>query len=173
MKSRAILGVLLIILGVLIAAGPFTIFPVCGDGLTARSGGKEMSAGGEEAEHVDEAASEDITIGEGGAMSKPMACHYTAVTELYIGIGIVVAGVLLIALKKKLVRAWLSVFLGLAGIFELLVPTVLIGVCGSTKMSCHVLTLPALIIFSSVVIAFGVLNAIHLFSQSKKEEQVK
>lgn len=170
MKNRVITGILFILLGALIAAGPFTIFPVCGEGLASVSGGMELSMDGEEAGHTaDGVSAEVMTMDEGTTMSEPMACHYTAVTELYVGIGIAAIGGLLIALKKKLVRAWLAVLLGIAGVFALLVPTVLVGVCGSTKMGCHALTLPALIIVSAIVIAFSGINAIYLFKADKKE----
>lgn len=174
MKNRLIVGVLFIVLGALVAAGPFTIFPVCGEGLTSDSGGMGHSMDGKEATHaVDAAATEEIAVVEGSAMSMPMACHYTAVTELYVGIGIAAIGGLMIVINKKLVRARLSVLLGVAGIFAMLVPTVLVGVCGSAKMECHALTLPALIIVSAIVIAFSGINAIYLFKADKKESAIQ
>lgn len=163
MKNRLITGIIFIILGLLIALGPITVFPICevctADQLTVQRSaqGKMMS------DSCNVQAS-----GSDSSMTSPMKCFWTARAELGIGFLISVAGLLLVLLRRRQARFGLTLALGLNGILALLIPLVLIGVCSDAQSSCRVLALPALSILSSFVIVLSVINAIYLYKTEKK-----
>lgn len=166
MNNRWISGILFIILGLLIAFGPITIFPVC-------------DIHNEKQETMDatkeKMAMEEITTNEGQennsmslSMSSPMKCYWTARVELGIGLVIALIGFLILLHSSVAIRLGLTIGAGLNAILALLIPTVLIGVCQSTRMACHSLTLPALIILSSFAIIISKINIILLYQVHKK-----
>lgn len=95
-----------------------------------------------------------------------MTCHWTAQAELGVGVVIAVLGLLHLVFKSLEIRAGLSIATLLNGVFALLIPTWLIGVCGMPSMSCHAVTRPALLVISILVIIVSVANAIYLLSKS-------
>jgi len=175
MKNRLITGILFIILGGLIALGPQTIFPVCGIHTaeqasaqgTEKIGEQEgIKTGGQETMQAAEGAGEQAAIAM--TTDSVMKCHWTAQAELGIGILIALLGAFLIIFQSKQIRMGLSLALGLNGILALLIPTVLIGVCGGAHMPCRSLALPALTVLSSVVIVTSAVNAVYLFISNRK-----
>lgn len=173
MKNRIITAILFILLGGLIAFGPQSLFPVCGvhrAETPAMQGTKNM------AEHTDTQADEKMNMGssEGtGAQSampgsNVMKCHWTAQIELGLGVLIALLGVLLLLSKSGDVRLGLSLSLILNGLLVLIIPAVLVGVCGSIHMSCRSLTLPALIILSSAVVFAAAANVYYLHHSGRK-----
>ncbi|MGD0817621.1 MAG: DUF4418 family protein [Methanomassiliicoccales archaeon] len=111
-----IIGVVLIILGILIAVGPWTIFPVCNNG--------------------------DST----------MACHYTAEAEIIVGSLVALLGLVLIIVNSAEAKIVVGIIGIASGIWTILVPTVLIGVCASDMMNCVKESKPALIALGAVTI---------------------
>ena len=115
-RSAKIIAVLLIIMGVFIAAGPWTIFPVCENG--------------------------DST----------MICHYTAEAEIIVGSLVVLLAVPLMLTK----RAESYIIIGLVeaalGVWTILVPMVLFGLCKSTFMECRTIGGPALTLWGVIII---------------------
>lgn len=154
MKNRLISGIIFLALGLLIALGPQIIFPVCRSpamGEEAAQSGPEKGMG----------MSAHITG------NSPMKCHWTARAELGAGLLIAIESLLLILLGSSKIRFGLNIAIGLNGILALLFPTVLIGVCGSTRMNCRSLTLPALVIISGLVIAVSVINGMYLYQTDR------
>lgn len=100
----------------------------------------------------------------------PMKCHWTARAELGAGALVAVTGILLLLFSNSKVRSGLSLSLVFSGIFALLIPTTLIGVCGGVHMDCNKLTLPALIILSGIVIVAAAINSLYLLSSKTKED---
>lgn len=131
------------VFGLLIALGPQFIFPVC-----------EIPGGSH-------------GLKEPASMITPMICHWTARAELGAGLVIAFQGLLLILFSGSQIRFGLNAAIGLNGILALLLPSVLIGVCGNTRMNCRSLTLPALVIFSTFVIAGSVINGIYLYQTGR------
>ena len=129
MKKR-IIAIIAIVLGLLAAIGPRTIFPVCN-----------------------------------GAMK--MRCYNTAQAELVVGLLAVVLGTGLAFLTNKKLSVILSVIEGILGLFIVLIPTVIIGVCGSPMMHCVSVTNPALIVTGILEIVTGV--ALTFFSVTEKK----
>ena len=86
-------------------------------------------------------------------MTTPMKCHWTAIAELGMSIPLAALGGLLFFGKRKETRQSLSILGAVLGVFVVLFPTTLIGVCASNMMACRNLMLPALVISGGLVIA--------------------
>ncbi|NLT15170.1 MAG: DUF4418 family protein [Clostridiales bacterium] len=159
MKNRLITGIVFIILGGFITFGPQTVFPVCGVHTKAQASG-EM--------HMDNCEAPAAAMTE--AMSGVMKCQPTARVEFGIGILIVLVGALLIIFPSKQVRLGLNLSLTLNGVLALLIPTVIIGVCNGAQMVCRLLALPALTVFSILVIIIAAANSIYLYKSGRREQ---
>ncbi len=171
MKNRLITGILFIILGALIAIGPQTIFPVCG--VQAEEGGaalEQAQTGGQDPTPADSAPAETAPMVMTMAPGSVMTCHWTAQAEIGVGGLIALLGALLIIFRTAQIRLGISLGIASGGILALLVPTVLIGVCGNVHMVCHSLALPALSILSGIVIAGSSANALYLYFTGRKEQ---
>lgn len=140
MKRNYVAGIISIILGLLIAIGPKLLFPVC-SALIELANGKKI----------------------------PMKCNWTAQAEIAVGALIVITGILLIVFREQIAQIISSIFLFLLGASTVLFPTYLIGVCPTETMSCHVATLPALIILGSCVMVLAVINLIVKSRAANKE----
>ena len=133
MKNRVLTGVVNIILGLLIAIGPRTVFAVC------ESMGDSF-----------------------------MKCHWTAQAELGAGAVIVILGILLLLFRDELIRFGLQSAIILQSVLVILIPGVLIGVCGHSHMHCYALTRPALYVLGGLSIVTGVINGIYLWKREGK-----
>lgn len=131
MKTKPTVGIIAIGLGILVALIPEVIFPVCTD-MIELVNGKTLF----------------------------MKCHWTARSELVIGLLIIFDGILLIGFRKREVSTALSIMLFLLGLSGLLIPTALIGMCKTDAMPCRVGTEPALIVASTIVMVLGIGNTL-------------
>jgi Domain of unknown function (DUF4418) len=86
-------------------------------------------------------------------MSAPMKCHWTAIAELAMSIPLAALGGMFFFSKRKETQQSLSILGGILGVFVVLFPTTLIGVCASNMMACRNLMLPALVIAGVLVVA--------------------
>jgi hypothetical protein len=89
--------------------------------------------------------------------SLPMKCHWTARAEIALAVPLLLCGVSLLVSRRK--ESWrpqavLTIALGL---FVVLLPTVLIGVCVKPDMVCHALMKPTLTLAGILVVALGAL----------------
>ena len=84
----------------------------------------------------------------------PMKCHWTAEAEIAVAVPLALVGVMTIASKRKESHQVLSILGVTLGLFTILLPTALIGVCMSNEMLCNSLMKPTLI-FSGLV-AMGI-----------------
>lgn len=141
LKRNYVSGIISIILGLLIAIGPKLIFPVC-SALLELTSGKKI----------------------------PMKCFWTSNAEIAVGALIVITGIILIVFMEHAAQIVTSIFLFLHGLTALLFPTFIIGVCPTETMSCHIATLPALIVLSSCVMLLAVINLIVKAVSAKKME---
>jgi len=108
-RSVIVIALVLIVLGALMAIGPWTVFPVCNQG--------------------------DST----------MRCHYTAEAEIVVGSMVVLFALMLIFTRRS--ESWMVIGLGEAalGVWAILVPVYLIGMCNSSTMECRTIAEPILI----------------------------
>ena len=99
---------------------------------------------------------------------KFMKCHWTSQTEVAVGIATLVLGVLIVLSKEKAAGAAYAVASAINGVLVILIPTVVIGVCGSADMPCHSATKPALIIAGALIIVTALINAVSYIVSKKK-----
>lgn len=99
---------------------------------------------------------------------KFMKCHWTSQTEVAIGIATLVLGVFIVLFKEKAAGAAYAVASAINGVLIILIPTVVIGVCGSADMPCHSGTKPALIIAGALIIVTALINAVSYIVSKKK-----
>ncbi len=90
-----------------------------------------------------------------GGTSVPMKCHWTARAELAVGIPFGISGLILLLVKKKESRIALGIVSAFFGMFTILLPTVLIGVCANPDMLCNSIMKPTLIFSGSLAIAIS------------------
>ncbi len=100
---------------------------------------------------------------------KFMKCHWTAQVEVALGIAIIVLGLLIVLSKEKAAASAYSVASAINGVLVIIIPTVVIGVCGSAEMPCNSGTKPALIIAGALTALVGLINAV-LYLTSKKKD---
>ena len=99
---------------------------------------------------------------------KFMKCHWTSQTEVAIGIATIVLGLLIVLSKEKAAQAAYAVASAINGVLVILIPTAVIGVCGSADMPCHSGTKPALIIAGALIIVTALINAVSYIVSKKK-----
>lgn len=99
----------------------------------------------------------------------PMKCHWSAQAELGVGIIIFVLGILLIAFKSKHFQLGISIASILNGIFALVIPNILIGMCVKEHMKCRSLTSPALSVVSVLIIVINIINIVLIYRAIKKD----
>ena len=99
----------------------------------------------------------------------PMKCHWTAQAEVALAVPLLFTGSLLAFNRRKESFRNLSVLGGILGIFVILLPTALIGVCGNPDMICNSVMKPTLIMLGSLLIAlsiFGVVKSMRMNGES-------
>ena len=100
---------------------------------------------------------------------KFMKCHWTSQVEVALGIATIVLGLLIVLSKEKAAASAYSVASVINGVLVILIPTVVIGVCGSAEMPCNSGTKPALIIAGALTALVSLINAV-LYLTSKKKD---
>ncbi len=97
-----------------------------------------------------------------------MRCFWTGRAEIGIGGVIFLSGLFLAFFKNPALRFGVNLGLIPLGILTLLIPTVLIGVCGSHSMECRILALPSLVVLGILLIAAALLNGLYLYARYLK-----
>lgn len=95
-----------------------------------------------------------------------MRCLYTKQAEIGIGALIAVLGAVTFFLSEQ-VRAGISIAIAGIGVFEIAIPTTLIGVCGSDMMACNAATRPLLVVLGVLTILVSVINSVYLLKVKK------
>lgn len=86
-----------------------------------------------------------------------MKCHWTAQSEIAVGLPLLAVGVMLILTRRKETQMILGVMGTVLGVVTIMLPSdVLIGVCTTPTMICHTVMKPALTVLGSLVIAGSV-----------------
>ena len=86
----------------------------------------------------------------------PMKCHWTGRAALAMAFPLAAVGLLLVFSRRKETRRALSIVAAVSGIMVILLPTVLIGVCGSPDMICNMIERGALVLAGVLTVACGV-----------------
>ena len=102
-------------------------------------------------------------------MEKVMKCHWTGRVETALGVTVIVLGVVIAISGQKAFAAAASLASAINGVLVVLIPTVIIGVCGSAELNCNAGTKPALIIAGALTVIAGVSDTL-LYLVSKKAD---
>jgi hypothetical protein len=103
------------------------------------------------------------TITTASGTTVPMKCNWSAQAEIPVGAALFLVGGSVMVSRRKETRGYLSVVGAGLGAAVLLIPTKLIGVCGS-QMPCHTTMQPGLIGLGAVVAVGCVLGAVVSFT---------
>lgn len=103
-----------------------------------------------------------------GGKSIPMKCLWTARAEIGMGVLLLAVGIFLFISRTLESRRVLSVLVLILGIFVLLLPTTLIGICINPDMPCVVLMKPILLLIGVVTGALGIVATAWNFTNKSK-----
>jgi hypothetical protein len=109
-----------------------------------------------------------LTLADGRQI--PMKCHWTAQAETALAVPLFATGALLTTSKKKETLRNLAILGAILGVFVILLPTALIGVCGNPDMICNSIMKPTLILTGSLVVALSLFGVVKSF---QPEESLK
>jgi len=90
----------------------------------------------------------------------PMKCYWTARAELAVAGPLLLIGSLMVFNRRKETLRTLSVLGAALGLFAILLPTTLIGVCASDEMLCNILMKPTLIFSGILTLTLGLLGLV-------------
>jgi hypothetical protein len=99
----------------------------------------------------------------------PMKCHWTAIAEIGMAVPLLGVGTVMGVSKRKESRRIIAGLGALLGIFVILFPTRLIGVCASADMLCNSVMKPTLILSGILIIA---ISAATLIMSERQVEQI-
>ena len=85
----------------------------------------------------------------------PMKCHWTAIAEIALAVPLFGLGTVMAFSKRKESRRIIAGLGALLGLFVILLPTALIGVCASAEMLCNSVMKPTLILSGILIIAIS------------------
>ena len=97
-----------------------------------------------------------------------MKCHWSGVAELAVAIPLLVLGVMGVVNRNFLVARYLSILGIILGIFIVLIPTNLIGVCVNPDMICSSVMRPILILCGILVV---IVSGIGLWISFKSQDK--
>ena len=98
----------------------------------------------------------------------PMKCHWTAIAEIAMAVPLFGLGAVMSVSKRKESRRILAGLGIVLGIFVILLPTALIGVCASAEMLCNSVMKPTLILSGILIIAISL--AVLIKSERQPEQ---
>lgn len=113
-----------------------------------------------------ESQGRSLTLANGREI--PMKCHWTGLAELAMAAPLLVVGSLMATSKRRESLRNAGLIAAALGVFVILLPATLIGVCGNPDMSCNSFMKPALMLMGSLVLVGGLAVAFHSLRQ--KEE---
>lgn len=105
-----------------------------------------------------------------GGGSIPMKCLWTARAEIAMGVLLLTVGIFLFISRKIESRKFLSILALILGIFIILFPTVLIGVCVNPDMECVVVMKPTLLLIGIVTSVLGIVATAWNFVRKSKTD---
>jgi hypothetical protein len=106
-----------------------------------------------------------LTLADGRQI--PMKCHWTAQAETALAVPLFATGAMLTTSKKKETQRNLAILGVILGVFVILLPTALIGVCGNPDMICNSIMKPTLILTGSLVVALSLFGVAKSFQPDR------
>ena len=101
-----------------------------------------------------------ITLANGATI--PMRCHWTGRAELAVAGPLFFAGGVMMAGRRRHVLRAMSALGLVLGAFAILLPTVLIGVCGNPEMICNLVMKPTLVFAGLLVVGTSLVGLVYL-----------
>jgi hypothetical protein len=101
-----------------------------------------------------------LTLASG--KTTPMKCTWTARAEIATGVPLLAIGSMMLFVRKRESLRYLGGIGSVLGVFAMLLPTVLIGVC-SGDMVCHTVMKPSLLTFGALVTVASVMGMVLSF----------
>ena len=111
-----------------------------------------------------ESAGKMLTTADGRSVS--MKCHWAGVAEVAAAIPLALAGIYALRSRRKETLRFAGLVGAVSGLMAILLPTVLIGTCGSPMMICNILMRP--ILLASGIVA--IVASIALFVTAREPE---
>ena len=102
-----------------------------------------------------------------GMVDSDPVCHKTRIIALAIGVVVLLIGIILFMLKNKVLAGLFSVLVAAGGIATILNPILIAPVCETSTMSCHVNTLPFLLVSGCLLTVIGILTTVYMFKSRK------
>lgn len=112
-----------------------------------------------------EAQGRSLTLADGRQI--PMKCHWTGQAEIAVAAPLAVTGGFLATSRRKATLRTAGIMGAVLGVFVMMLPTVLIGVCGNPDMICNSVMKPTLIASGGTV---TVLSLLGVLQASRGEE---
>jgi len=100
--------------------------------------------------------------------STPMICHWTAEAEIALAVPLLTVGGLMAFNRRRETLRALSILGIVLGVFVILLPTNLIGVCMSADMLCNMVMKPTLV-FAGALITSASLVALMIIRKEEAE----
>jgi hypothetical protein len=107
-----------------------------------------------------------LTLADGREI--PMKCHWTGRAELGVGLPLLAVGLTMFFSRRRESKRNLGLVGATLGIVTILLPTVLIGVCGSPDMPCHSIMSPALILMGILVMGISLVVTVLNWRQEQE-----
>ena len=85
-----------------------------------------------------------------------MKCHWTGIAEIAAAIPLALAGVYALRSRRKETTRFAAIIGVVSGLIAILLPTVLIGVCGNPMMVCNLVMRPILLASGILAIVAGI-----------------
>lgn len=102
-----------------------------------------------------------LTLANGRTI--PMKCHWTGLAEFTLAVPMLVVGALMAFDKGKRNLRNLNIVSAVLGVFVILLPTALIGVCANPDMLCNSIMRPTLILLGTLVVLLSVFGIFQSF----------
>jgi len=95
-----------------------------------------------------------LTTADGRSIS--MKCHWAGVAEVAAAIPLALAGIYALRSRRKETLRFAGIVGAVSGLMAILLPTLLIGTCGSPMMICNILMRPILLASGILAIAASI-----------------
>ncbi len=96
---------------------------------------------------------------------KIMKCHWTARVELFLGITVAALGIVKFFFADKNFQLGINFGILFNALGVILIPTVIIGVCGMKTMHCNAVSKPVLVVLGIVTAVAAVVQSVSLWKK--------
>jgi hypothetical protein len=95
-----------------------------------------------------------------GGRTIPMKCHWTAMAAPAVALPLLIVGGLMFFSRRRETLLALSLLGAVLGVFAILLPTYLIGVCASDEMLCNIVMKPTMLFRGAVTLGAGLIGLV-------------